>query len=192
MSAAQAAPRPRNAAATRQAILDAARVRFANDSYDNVGVRDIAADAGVNAALVSRYFGSKEELYAEVLTVSERTDFLLAGSFEDLPSRAAELILDQGDGGLEAVDDIMVMLRSVYSPNAASLAREALRKRFDSRASAMIEGPDAALRARLFGSVVFGFIMAQMIGGELVDSPENREKIRKRIEELVALGAKPL
>ena len=56
-------PRPRSAAATRTAILDAARERFAAESYDDVGMRDIARDVGVAAALISRYFGSKDGLY---------------------------------------------------------------------------------------------------------------------------------
>ena len=42
-------PRPRNAAATRTAILDAARERFAAESYDDVGMRDIARDVGLMA-----------------------------------------------------------------------------------------------------------------------------------------------
>ncbi|MEG1028483.1 MAG: TetR family transcriptional regulator [Brevundimonas sp.] len=48
------APRPRNANATRQAILEAARERFCSDSYDDVGMRDVARDVGVDAALISR------------------------------------------------------------------------------------------------------------------------------------------
>ena len=55
----------RNAGDTRARILAAARVRFAMDAYENVGTRDIAADAGVDAALVNRYFGGKEKLFDE-------------------------------------------------------------------------------------------------------------------------------
>ena len=49
--------RARNAAATRAAILQAARRRFAREGYDQTGLREVAADAGVDAALISRYFG---------------------------------------------------------------------------------------------------------------------------------------
>lgn len=70
------APKPparrRNAAATREAILNSARHAFANAGYDRVGVREIARGAGVTAMLVNRYFGSKEQLFAEVL--AQRTD----------------------------------------------------------------------------------------------------------------------
>ena len=49
----------RNRAVTRAALLAAARLRFAEHGYDGASVRDIAHDAGVDAALVFRYFGSK-------------------------------------------------------------------------------------------------------------------------------------
>src|SRR5919107_2606356 len=59
--------RQKNAAATRETLLLSARRRFLEESYDNVGLRDIARDASVDVALVGRYFGSKEELFREVL-----------------------------------------------------------------------------------------------------------------------------
>ena len=62
-----AKPRTRNAAATREAILKSARKAFAAHGYDGAGVREIAAEAGVTAMLVNRYFGSKEQLFAEVI-----------------------------------------------------------------------------------------------------------------------------
>ena len=52
--------------ATRAAILDAAKELFAAKGFDAATVRDICTAAGANIALVSRYFGSKGELYAEV------------------------------------------------------------------------------------------------------------------------------
>ena len=52
--------------ATRAAILDAAKKLFAERGFDAATVRDICTEAGANIALVSRYFGSKSELYAEV------------------------------------------------------------------------------------------------------------------------------
>ena len=59
-----ATERPRNAAQTRADILEAARRRFATDGYERTTLRTIAADVGVDAALVSRYFGSKQDLFA--------------------------------------------------------------------------------------------------------------------------------
>ena len=56
----------RDAQKTRARILEAARLRFCQHSYEQVGVRDIAADANIDAALINRYFGTKEELFAEI------------------------------------------------------------------------------------------------------------------------------
>lgn len=59
-----ATKRPRNAIQTRADILAAARRRFGAEGYDRTTVRAIAADVGVDAALVIRYFGSKQDLFA--------------------------------------------------------------------------------------------------------------------------------
>jgi AcrR family transcriptional regulator len=65
--------RSRDAGRTRQLLLGAARVRFARDGYAATTVRDIAADAEVNVALINRYFTSKEGLFEACLvhTVEE-------------------------------------------------------------------------------------------------------------------------
>src|SRR6266568_7430819 len=52
---------------TRQAILDAARQRFANHGYTGATIRDIAADAGVGPALVHHFYGTKERLFAAAM-----------------------------------------------------------------------------------------------------------------------------
>ncbi len=52
---------------TKAEILAAARKLFSERDFKSVTVRDIAAEAGVNHALVHRYFGTKEEMAAEIL-----------------------------------------------------------------------------------------------------------------------------
>ena len=56
-----------DSAVTRQVILAAARDLFAAHGVDGVSVRRIAAEAGVNHALVHRYFGAKDEMVAAIL-----------------------------------------------------------------------------------------------------------------------------
>jgi len=55
---------PRRSDGTRAAILTAARERFAADGYERATIRAIAADAGIDASLVMRYYGSKDKLFA--------------------------------------------------------------------------------------------------------------------------------
>src|SRR5256885_16427493 len=64
----------RNAAATRARLLEAARELFLRQGYKAVGLREVAAKAGVDVTLVRRYFGSKQRLFAEATDVSEDTD----------------------------------------------------------------------------------------------------------------------
>ncbi|WP_427922508.1 TetR/AcrR family transcriptional regulator [Streptomyces sp. cg40] len=65
-------PRRRDAAATRQALLEAASSRFTRLGYDRTTLRDVAADVGVNLALIKRYFDSKEGLFKAALASTPR------------------------------------------------------------------------------------------------------------------------
>src|SRR6187399_3507962 len=90
-------PRRRDAAATRRAILTSARKAFARAGYDGVGVREIAAGAGVTAMLVNRYFGSKEQLFAEVLAATSAAPTILTPEnlrSSNLPETIAATLVD--------------------------------------------------------------------------------------------------
>src|SRR5438270_232572 len=63
----EASERLRDAERTRARILDAALAEFADKGYAGARVRQIAERAGVNAQLISYYFGGKEGLYRELV-----------------------------------------------------------------------------------------------------------------------------
>lgn len=73
---------------TREAILAAAEVEFAEKGFDLASTREICRRAGVNAALANRYFGSKENLYR---LVARR----LFGELEEPMTKVAETVLDE-------------------------------------------------------------------------------------------------
>lgn len=152
------APRLRNAAATRQAMLAAARRRFARESYDNVGLREIASDAGVDPALVSRYFGSKEQLFEEALRGDDR-HMMQGVSREELPAHLASLLMD---GALDCeataakVDKLLILLRSASSQKAAQIVRDSVHEDMLGPIAAIIGGEDAELRASLCLAVLMG------------------------------------
>ncbi len=54
-------------AATRQALIKAATVLFAQNGYEGASVRAIVGRAGANQAAITYHFGGKEGLYMEVL-----------------------------------------------------------------------------------------------------------------------------
>ncbi|MBF6444914.1 TetR family transcriptional regulator [Nocardia farcinica] len=62
----------------RQAILDAARVRFAEHGFDRTSIRAVAADAGVDPALVHHYFGTKQQLFTAVVDLPVDPEAVLA------------------------------------------------------------------------------------------------------------------
>lgn len=63
---------------TRKQILDAARARFADVGFDRASVRSIAADAGVDPALVHHYFGTKQNLMVAAMELPVDPEVVLS------------------------------------------------------------------------------------------------------------------
>ena len=186
--------RPRNAEATKAAILAAARGRFAQASYDTVGLRDIAGDAGVDPALISRYFGSKEDLFAAVLSRPEkiaRIDALFGGDTDTLAERVADMILEEPDDE-NTVEDFLIMLNSIASATASDLVRETILERCDRPVAAMLEGDHAKIRARLLGALIVGHIMNKTMWGDLAEDAGTRRLLHARIADQVKLSLSAL
>ncbi|WP_066481961.1 MULTISPECIES: TetR/AcrR family transcriptional regulator [unclassified Sphingomonas] len=156
-------PRPRNAAATRDAILDHARRLFARDSYEQVGLRDIAGGAGIDAALVCRYFGSKEELFKTALRGDDE-DLFAGVDRAGLAKHLVDMVTDaDGDADHDQRDSeaeqLMIMLRSASSPRAAAIVSEAVRDELIEPIAALIDRPDARTRALLCLVTLLGYAL---------------------------------
>ena len=67
MAASRRSGRRPGPSGTREAILAAARSQFAAQGYDRTSMRGIAAEAGVDQALVAHFFGAKQRLFVEVV-----------------------------------------------------------------------------------------------------------------------------
>jgi AcrR family transcriptional regulator len=163
--------RKRSAPATRQAILDAAKYCFSSEGYDQVGVREIAARAGVDPALINRYFGSKEGLFSEVI----------GGKF-DLRHIAGDDLSTLGETMLRAIckkksddghDPLAALLRSYSSEVAREKLRAAMIHGFVEPLAARLSGPNARERAELVGSTLLGILVYRAIAGSFSD--EERE-----------------
>src|SRR5215470_15120321 len=103
---ARPAARKRDAEATRAAILAAAKEHFAKSGYDGAFLKDIAADAGVDAALINRYFGGKDGLFQAVIERTLHAEYLIQGEREKFGRHAAAAFASKSaaldDRGLES------------------------------------------------------------------------------------------
>jgi len=98
----------KDAARTRQALLEAAQEIFSSHGYSDAGVRQITARAGVNMALVSRYFGSKERLFEEALRDILGTRPIVDADRADFGRAMVELLLDHSETHVVALPIIMM------------------------------------------------------------------------------------
>lgn len=114
-------------ASTRDRILQAAVLRFSKASYEETGLRDIAADVGVDVAYVHRCFGSKERLFAAVIASLLQTRRFLEDNQSDLASGLTRRALARAPRTSDEVSPIDVIVRSLMSPAAAPVLRDYLR-----------------------------------------------------------------
>jgi AcrR family transcriptional regulator len=174
--------RRRNAAATREAILTSARRAFARAGYDGAGVREIAAGAGVTAMLVNRYFGSKEQLFAEVLAATSATPTILTQEnlrSSNLPETIAATLVDITQAADTPLEGFLIMLHSASSKRAAEIGREQIEKGHQKTLAGALAGDLAPQRAALVLSLVAGFqVMRQMIGLSALADAERSDLIK--------------
>ncbi len=168
-------PRTRNAATTREAILLSARKAFARGGYDGVGVREIAAGAGVTAMLVNRYFGNKEQLFAEAIAAANAnpviaTDAVLGSA--DAGKAIAEALVSITARDAEPLEGFRILINSAASERAAELGREVIEAGHQATVQKALKGNNAAERAALILALVAGVqMMRQSIGlGALADA----------------------
>src|SRR5919206_4532628 len=103
---------------TRAAIVAAARTAFAKRGYDAVSIRAVAREAGVDPALVHRFYGSKEELFVAAMELpvvpSRLVETLLADGVERLGERLVRTfaeLFDQPD----AFAPLLALIRGAVS-----------------------------------------------------------------------------
>jgi AcrR family transcriptional regulator len=166
-SAARRGRRP-GTSTTRQAILDAARARFASDGYAATTIRRVATDAGVDASLVMQFFRSKDELFAAVMSVSPealaRFSTAFEGPDEHLGERVVRAYLDAWEGNES--EPLMAMLRgAIANQQAGAQLREFIEARLVDGVGSRAVDDDAAARAGLASSMLVGIIVGRRIVG---------------------------
>ena len=147
--------RQRDAERTRTAILDAAQTLFSTRGFTNTGVREVADLAGVNSALVGRYFGSKEGLFRATL---ERVIDITPILREDRRHRFG---VDMVAGLCDMQDSagpLAMMILSAADPAAHATSVELLQTRVIAPLARWLGPPDGEGRAARLNILWSGFL----------------------------------
>ncbi len=151
----------RNPSATKDALLDAARTEFLRMGYDAASTRNIASDAGCNAALINRYFGSKIGLFEAVMEECIDVAPLHGLSLNEMVEALADIALGKADqtGGF---DPMVVAIKSSGSEAAHSVIRNKLGNPMVEQLAALIGGDNADQKAGMLLSIVSGMFVGRV------------------------------
>jgi AcrR family transcriptional regulator len=161
----KAAPRKRNAAATQEAILVAARRAFTAHGYGGAGLREIATLAGVNVALINRYFGSKDGLFKAAIIDHLDLEALFDGDISNFGKRITEYFMS-APTKKEGYDPTLAILRSTSSERSVAVITQALEVGFsDVLAAKLTHESPAACQAKsgMLVSILLGYDMMRRV-----------------------------
>lgn len=181
----RANPRKRDAEATRAAILDAAKAQFALLGYDRAVLRDIAREAGIDVALVKRYFGGKEALFVEALKASFAPDGIGDWNRATFAHDLAVTLAGSPHVNEARTHRFQFLLRAATSPTTAPLLNVLVQDRFMGPIRDWLGGPDADARARVLAASYIGFLVERLIRGEALAGRE-REVFIDRVTAMFA------
>ena len=128
---------------------------------DGVGVRKIAKGAGVTGILVNRYFGSKENLFSEVIASTMDSPGILTQQTlrpsrerSEICKKIATALVLKTSPESEQLDGFLILLRSASNPRAALIWRERIEKHYEVSLSGALSGPKKKERAGLILAVI--------------------------------------
>ncbi|WP_434599001.1 TetR family transcriptional regulator [Streptomyces sp. A5-4] len=167
---------------TRQAVLDAARARFAADGFTATTIRRVATDAGVDASLVMQFFRSKNELFAAVMSVPPEALTRFSAAFEGTDDRLGERVvrafIEIWEGDARSSEPLMAMLRgAIANDQANEQLRDFLQERLLVDAIASRSVDNATLRAGIVSSMLVGLMVGRGVVGVPTLTGADRETL---------------
>lgn len=159
--------RPRGQSDTRERILLNARELFARNGFDRTSVRSIASAAGVDAALVHHYFGTKQQLFAAAIHIPIDPMQVLGPMREtpvaELGWKLPALLLPLWDSELGS--GFIATLRSLLAGEDVSLVRSFLQEVISVEVGRRVDDPPGSGRVRVqfVASQLVGVVMARYI-----------------------------
>jgi AcrR family transcriptional regulator len=159
--------RPPGASDTRDRILASARELFARNGIDKTSIRAIAADAGVDPALVHHYFGTKTQLFAAAIHIPI-DPMQVIGPLQQVPVEEIgfllpSLLLPLWDS--ELGKGFIATLRSILAGNDVSLVRSFLQEVIAAEVGTRVDNPPGSgrIRVQFVASQLVGVVMARYI-----------------------------
>jgi len=150
---------------TREAILAAARAAFAERGYDGATMRGIAAAAGVDAALLHHYHGTKEQLFAAAMELPVDPGTLipqvLAAGPDGVGERLVRTFLGVWDAPGHASPFVALIRSAVSNERAAWMVRQFVSRVIVRRVVAGLDVDSRELRASLVASQMIGLAMTR-------------------------------
>ncbi|WP_338692859.1 TetR/AcrR family transcriptional regulator [Streptomyces sp. Q6] len=186
MNAVQPPARKRDGAATREAILAAAVVEFTEHGYARAGVRQIAERAGVTAMMINRYFGSKENLFAQAVDRAFAPPTVIGDESRDLSRAIAHTLADRTAPGAETLNPFLLLLRSAQDPEATEALRRGIETHVGARLAGLLDGPDAKVRAQLGLALVSGTWLLRTVVGTSALAEADDERLADLLTAMLA------
>ena len=151
----------------RQAILVAARESFAAKGFRGTTMRGVARDAGVDAALVHHYFGSKDDLFLAALEVPvdprEVLPVVLAGDPETIAWRLLRTVLEVWDQPTARLQLVAAVRTGLASPAESNPLRDGLLPLILEPLTERLPGPHPEQRAQLVATQMIGLLVARYV-----------------------------
>ena len=143
----------RDPVATKARLLESARLVFSEKGYEGSGLREICRNAGVDQALVKRYFGSKEALFREIFAVDSWLNQIGVERKDELGKAIADFWLGRphDNAGFDAT---MALLKSVGSHQVNAQLREVVEDQHVDQLAKLIGGRNSKQRAALIISQI--------------------------------------
>jgi AcrR family transcriptional regulator len=155
--------RSRDAAASKDALLQAARALFGQQGFEGTTIREIGERAGVDAALIARYFGSKADLYIAAVAAEDADG--VPSQYEGLEQMADVMMARADQRGPGPV--VQAIVRSDTSAEIRDAALDRLARRMVGPlvANMRAQGVDRPqLRAQVAVSALHGITLARSLG----------------------------
>lgn len=156
------APPPRRSDATKSAILAAAREQFAAVGYQAATIRAIATAAEIDPAMVMRYFGNKEKLFAAAAEFDLRLPDLSDLPRKDVGAALVEHFLNRWEDD----ETLMALLRTAVTNEAAAGRLQEIFATQMAPLIAKLSGeprPAAAARAGLIATQILGLALCRYV-----------------------------